>query len=219
MTATHAGTTVLAEPLTLPCGLVLPNRILKAAMAEGLGNPWTANVTPALVRLYERWADGGTGTLITGVFCVQRGAEDNFIVALDDKTDTEGLRRWAQAVHRRDVRLFGQVQHPGRAVQVHMTLHPLAPSELPPMSGSRLYGSSRAMSAGEIADMVERFAEAAVMLEHAGFDGVELHAAHGYLIGQFLSPGNQPPHRRLGWRPGTPRTVPHRDRPGRSQPS
>jgi 2,4-dienoyl-CoA reductase-like NADH-dependent reductase (Old Yellow Enzyme family) len=188
MTTEGTTTTVLAAPLTLPCGLVLPNRMVKAAMAEGLGNPWTADVTPALIRLYERWADGGTGTLITGVLSVQRGAEDNFMVALDDTTDTDALRRWAQAVHRRDVRLFGQVQHPGRAVQVHMTRHPLAPSELPPMNGSRLYGSSRAMSAGEIADMVERFAEAAVLLEQAAFDGVELHAAHGYLLGQFLSP-------------------------------
>ena len=188
MTTAHRSTTVLADPVALPCGLVLPNRILKGAMGEGLGNPWTANVTPALIRLYQRWADGGTGTLITGVICVERGAEDNTIVALDDRTDTEGLRRWAQAVHRRDVRLFGQIQHPGRQVAVHMARHPVAPSVLPPVGGSHLFGSSRALAAGEITALIDRFAAAAVMLEQAGFDGVELHAAHGYLIGQFLSP-------------------------------
>lgn len=188
MTTGGTTITVLAEPLTLPCGLVLPNRILKAAMAEGLGNPWTADVTPELIRLYERWAGGGTGTLVTGELSVQRGAEDNFIVALDDRTDTDALRRWAQAVHRRDVRLLGQIQHPGRQAPVYMAHHPVAPSALPPVGGSRLYGSSRALTAEEITDLVDRFATAAVMLEQAGFDGVELHAAHGYLIGQFLSP-------------------------------
>jgi 2,4-dienoyl-CoA reductase-like NADH-dependent reductase (Old Yellow Enzyme family) len=188
MTATHTTTTVLAEPLTLPCGLVLPNRILKGAMGEGLANPWTADVTPELIRLYERWADGGTGTLITGVICVQRRAENSVTVALDDRTDTDALRRWATAVHRRDVRLLGQIQHPGRQVPVYMARHPLAPSALPPVRGSRLFGSSRPMTTDEIVDMVEKFATAAAMLEQAGFDGVELHAAHGYLIGQFLSP-------------------------------
>jgi NADH:flavin oxidoreductase / NADH oxidase family len=188
MTTTSTTTTVLAEPLTLPCGLVLPNRILKGALGEGLANPWTADVTPALIRLYERWADGGTGTLITGVICVQRGAEDNVIVALDDKTDTDALRRWASAVPRRDVRLLGQIQHPGRQAPVYMARHPVAPSVLPPVRGSRLFGSSRALIGDEITDLIEKFATAAVMLERAGFDGVELHAAHGYLIGQFLSP-------------------------------
>ena len=77
MTTTHTTTTVLAQPLALPCGLVLPNRIMKAAMGEGLADPWTSDVTPALIRLYERWADGGAGTLITGVLYVQRGTEDN----------------------------------------------------------------------------------------------------------------------------------------------
>lgn len=113
MTTSSTATTVLAEPLALACGVVLPNRILKGAMGEGLANPWTADVTPGLIRLYERWAEGGTGTLITGVICVERGAEDNVIVALDDKTDTGALRRWATAVHRRDVRLLAQIQHPG----------------------------------------------------------------------------------------------------------
>ena len=136
MTTTHTTATVLAQPLTLPCGLVPPNRILKGAMGEGLANPWTANVTPELIRLYERWADGGTGTLITGVICVQRGTEDNVIVALDDKTDTDALRRWASAVHRRDVRLLGQIQHPGRQVPVYMARHPLAPSALPPCAAA-----------------------------------------------------------------------------------
>jgi 2,4-dienoyl-CoA reductase-like NADH-dependent reductase (Old Yellow Enzyme family) len=143
-------------------------------MGQGLANPWTADVTPALIRLYERWADGGTGTLITGVICVRRGAEDNVIVALDDRTDTDALRRWASAVHRRDVRLLGQIQHPCRQVPAYMARHPGAPSALPLAHGSRLFGSSRALTADEITDLVEKSANAAAMLEQAGFDGAEL---------------------------------------------
>ena len=187
MSTTSATTTVLAEPVELPCGLVLPNRILKAAMAEGLAHPWAADVTPSLIRLYERWADGGAGTLVTGVLCVERGAEGGTSVVLDDRTDTALLKQWAEAVHRRDTRLIGQIQHPGRQANVFATRHPMAPSALPPVRGSRLFGASRAMTAAQVEAMVTRFADAAVMLEDAGFDGVELHAAHGYLIGQFLS--------------------------------
>ena len=188
MTATDAATTILAEPLELPCGLVLPNRILKAARGEGLADPWTAEVTPALIRLYERWAAGGSGTLITGVLCVERRAMDNVFVTVDDASDLDGLRRWADAVRRHDVRLLGQLQHPGRQVPRYVTRHPVAPSALPPLGGSRLFGSSRALTSEEIEGLIRRFADAAVLLEQAGFDGVELHAAHGYLIGQFLSP-------------------------------
>jgi 2,4-dienoyl-CoA reductase-like NADH-dependent reductase (Old Yellow Enzyme family) len=145
-------------------------------------------VTPALIRLYERWADGGAGTLVTGVLNIQRGAGDASIVALDGRTDTRALADWAAAVHSRDVRLIGQLVHQGRQTTVLVARHPLAPSALPSVRRNRLFGSSRALAEAQITDLIERFATAAVMLEEAGFDGVELHAAHGYLIGQFLSP-------------------------------
>ena len=190
MTRTSPGTgsTALAGPLALPCGLILPNRIMKAAMGEGLANPSTSDVTPALIRLYERWADGGAGTLITGVLNIHRGAGDASLVTLDERTDTDALAAWASAVHQRDVRLIGQLVHQGRQTTVLVARHPLAPSALPSVRRSRIFGSSRALTGAQITDLVDRFAAAAVMLERAGFDGVELHAAHGYLIGQFLSP-------------------------------
>jgi 2,4-dienoyl-CoA reductase-like NADH-dependent reductase (Old Yellow Enzyme family) len=182
------GTDVLAQPLVLPCGLVLPNRLMKAAMGEGLADAVSSDVTPALVRLYERWAEGGAGTLVTGVINIQRGAGDATMVALDGRSDTQALSDWAAAVHRHDVRLIGQLVHQGRQATVLVARHPLAPSALPSVRHNRLFGSSRAMTEAQILDLIERFATAATLLEQAGFDGVELHAAHGYLIGQFLSP-------------------------------
>ena len=188
MTSPGTGTAVLAQPLMLPCGLILPNRIMKAAMGEGLANPGTSDVTPALIRLYERWADGGAGTLITGMINIQRGAGYASLVSLDEQTDTPALAEWASAVHLRDVRLIGQLVHQGRVATVLDDRHPLAPSALPSVRGSRIFGSSRALTSAQITDLIDRFATAAGMLEQAGFDGVEIHAAHGYLIGQFLSP-------------------------------
>ena len=188
MTKPGTGTSVLAQPMVLPCGLILPNRIMKAAMGEGLASASTSDVTPALIRLYERWADGGAGTLITGVISIQRGAADASLVCLDGGTDTQALADWATAVHRRDVRLIGQLVHQGRQATILVARHPLAPSALPSVRGSRVFGASRALTGDQITDLIDRFATAAVMLEQAGFDGVEIHAAHGYLIGQFLSP-------------------------------
>ena len=86
------------------------------------------------------------------------------------------------------MRLIGQLVHQGRQTTVLVARHPLAPSALPSVRGSRVFGSSRALTDAQITDLIDRFATAAVMLEQAGFDGVEIHAAHGYLIGQFLSP-------------------------------
>ena len=140
------------------------------------------------VRLYQRWADGGAGTLITGVMNIHRGAGDASLVTLDEKTDTQALTGWAAAVHQRDVRLIGQLVHQGRQTTVLVARHPLAPSALPSVRGNRIFGSSRALTEAQITNLIDRFAAAAVMLEQAGFDGVEIHAAHGYLIGQFLSP-------------------------------
>ena len=188
MRAEATQATVLAEPLALPCGLVLPNRIVKTATGEGLADVWTSDVTPALIGLYERWAEGGTGTLITGGLSVGRGDNDATTVVLDDRTDLVGLRRWAQAVHRHDAGLVGQLLHTGRLTMVSVARHPAAPSALPPVLGSRMFGSSRALTAEEITDLVDRFAAAALMLQQAGFDGVELHAGFGFLISSFLSP-------------------------------
>lgn len=185
---TTAHVSSLAQPLELPCGLRLPNRIMKSAMVEGLADRRTGDPTPALVGLYERWAEGGAGTLVTGMCNVQRGVNESNQIVVDAETDPAALRRWSDAAHRYHVRLLAQIAHPGRQVPLYVARHPVAPSALPRVRGNPLFGTSRALADSEVDDLVDRFAAAAATLEGAGFDGVQIHAAHGYLVGQFLSP-------------------------------
>ena len=177
----------LAEPLTLPCGLTLPNRLYKAAMAETLAAP-NGDPSDALIQLYRLWADSGAGMLITGDIGVNLAAADATAVRLHGRSDLAGYARWAEVVHARDVRLFGQIFHMGRQASRTVAWRPIAPSATPPVLGLPLFGASRALTTGEIAGLIGDFAAAAGALQRAGFDGVEVHAAHGFLVGSFLSP-------------------------------
>lgn len=177
----------LADPLDLPSGLRLPNRIAKAALSEALGD---ADNSPddRLVTLYRRWAQGGYGLLITGNIVVDRahlGEPGN--VAIDDDRALPELMAWTKAAHDGGAVIFAQLNHPGRQSNLLALGHkPVAPSAVPlAMPGAK---TPRQLTSAEIEDIIERFATAAAVCEEAGFDGVELHAAHGYLITQFLSP-------------------------------
>ena len=179
-------TATLASGLTLPCGAVLPNRIAKAAMSEQLGD--RANrPTRRLDRLYERWGRGGAGLVITGNVMIDRrhvGEPRNVVV--EDARDLPALRRWAAAGRAGGAALWVQVNHPGRQALRIAGSHPVGPSAVAP----RLPGAvtPRALSGREVEQIVARFAATAAIVREAGFDGVQLHGAHGYLISQFLSP-------------------------------
>lgn len=179
--------TQLYEPLRLPSGFVLPNRIMKAAMSEALAD---ARHRPdeRLIRLYERWSRGGYGLLITGNVMVDRsqlGEPGN--VVIEDDRDLAALSRWVKSTHNAGVPIWTQLNHPGRQSNPLAIGHtPVAPSAVPmSLPGSP---TPRALTGSEIEDIIERFANAAVICEAAGFDGVQVHAAHGYLVTQFLSP-------------------------------
>jgi 2,4-dienoyl-CoA reductase-like NADH-dependent reductase (Old Yellow Enzyme family) len=176
---------LLARPLVLPCGQALPNRLAKAALSEQLGTAQGAP-RPDLPRLFGRWAAGGAGLVITGNVMVDRrqlGEPRN--VVLEDDRDLDAFRAWAAA--KGDGRLWMQLNHPGRQAPRIVAPEPLAPSavRLPPSS---VFAPPRAMTEAEIEDVVLRFAESARLAQLAGFDGVQIHGAHGYLVSQFLSP-------------------------------
>ncbi|MBC2778990.1 NADH:flavin oxidoreductase/NADH oxidase family protein [Parasphingopyxis marina] len=174
----------LADPLTLPCGLVLKNRISKAAMTEGIADARNC-ATGEHVRLYERWADGGAGLLITGNILVDRRfLERPGNVVIDANGGFDRLSAFAEAGKRNGAHVWVQINHPGR--QAGTGLEQLvAPSESS-LIGKE--GTARALEASEIDDVLRRFLEAAKVAEETGFTGVQVHAAHGYLLSQFLSP-------------------------------
>ncbi|GAB7144154.1 NADH:flavin oxidoreductase/NADH oxidase family protein [Mycobacterium riyadhense] len=179
--------TSLHEPLELPCGQVLPNRIMKAAMSEALGGKRNAP-NDRLERLYASWSQGGYGLIITGNVMIDRtqlGEPGN--VVIEDERDLEALSRWAKTTKDAGVPIWVQLNHPGRQSNPLALGHrPVAPSPVPlSFPGA---AAPRELTSDEIDDIIERFATAAAVCETAGFDGVEIHGAHGYLIAQFLSP-------------------------------
>ncbi|AGP31495.1 NADH:flavin oxidoreductase/NADH oxidase family protein [Corynebacterium terpenotabidum] len=180
----------LFEPLTLPNGQILPNRIAKAAMEENMA---ATGQLPGrhLDTLYRTWALGGAGLLITGNVMVHDAAMTGPAgVVLDERSPLDPFRDWAIAAHSGGGRVWMQINHPGRQVKANMPGVAWGPSTNRVNTGrtSALFAEAHAMTAEHIADTVRRFVTTAVLAQETGFDGVEVHAAHGYLLSQFLSP-------------------------------
>ncbi|MBL4684358.1 MAG: NADH:flavin oxidoreductase/NADH oxidase family protein [Nannocystaceae bacterium] len=177
----------IGEPLTLPSGLVLSNRMAKAAMSENLA---TANGVPtdALTRLYARLGKGGAGLLITGNVIVDPGGRTESHNVVLTRDHGEPLAAWARAAKAHGSALFMQLSHAGRQTGRTVTWSPVAPSAVKADREGGLFSKPRPLTEGEIEVLVQRFAGAAVVAQAAGFDGVQIHGAHGYLVSQFLSP-------------------------------
>jgi 2,4-dienoyl-CoA reductase-like NADH-dependent reductase (Old Yellow Enzyme family) len=186
--AAPVGVPTLNDPLRLPCGVHLSNRLVRSALSEGLaeegGRPGSG-----LARLYRAWSvEDGYSVVITGNVMVDRtqlGEPGNAV--LEDDRDLGRFAEWASAGKAGGNQLWMQINHPGRQAN-HLVngIRPVAPS--PVSVGIPGASVPRALRPAEIEDIIKRFAEAARLAKAAGFDGVQLHGAHGYLISQFLSP-------------------------------
>lgn len=183
-------TSPVFSPFILPCGITLPNRLAKAAMEENMADVGQIP-GPTLLRLYTSWANGGTGLLITGNVMVDgRAMTGPGGVVLDKHSDIAPFKAWARAAKQNNTRVFMQLNHPGRQVYASMGGDVLSSSDVSIDLGkhSHLFSKPRAMTQQDIDQLIQRFADSAIKAEQAGFDGVQIHAAHGYLISQFLSP-------------------------------
>lgn len=183
-------TSPVFSPLVLPCGATLPNRLAKAAMEENMADVGQVP-GPTLLRLYKNWAEGGTGLLITGNVMVDgRAMTGPGGVVLDKHSEIAPFRAWANAAKHNNTQVWMQLNHPGRQVYAAMGGDVLSPSDVAIDLGkhSHLFSKPRAMTQQDIEQLIQRFADSALKAEQAGFDGVQIHAAHGYLISQFLSP-------------------------------
>ena len=180
-------TSPLTQTLALPCGASLPNRLCKSAMTEGLADAGD-NPTEAHETLYRTWAEGGTGLLITGnVMVDRRYLERSGNVVLEDDQAMAQLKRWAKAGQVGGAHIWMQINHPGRQCQRLVNTQPISPSDVQ-LKLVGAFGKPRAMTEADISDVIGRYVRTAALAKQAGFDGVQIHAAHGYLISQFLSP-------------------------------
>ena len=182
--------TGLFSPLVLRSGGRLRNRIAKAAMEEGMASG-SQLPDERLISLYRRWGAGGAGLLITGNVMVHAEALTGpGGVVLDDRAPLDPFTRWAEAGKAGGAAMWMQISHPGRQVQARMPGVVWGPSAVAVELGkhSKRFGRPVAMTKEQISATVKRFATTAGLAERAGFDGVEVHAAHGYLLSQFLSP-------------------------------
>lgn len=183
-------TSAVFSPFTLPCGAVLPNRLAKAAMEENMADKGQIP-GPTILRLYQRWAEGGTGLLITGNVMVDgRAMTGPGGIVLEKDSELTPFQAWAQTVKKNHSHIWMQINHPGRQVYAAMGGDVLSPSDVSLDLGkhSHLFGKPRAMTHEDIEQLVQRFVDTAAKAEQAGFNGVQIHGAHGYLISQFLSP-------------------------------
>ena len=182
---------MLNQPLTLPCGAVVPNRMCKAAMTEGLAHP-DGTASAELERLYGIWSDGGSGILLSGNIQVDGDHLErpgNVIVDSALSNDAfAALQRMAAAGTRNGNHLWAQISHAGRQTQKIVNPAPKAPSAVRLRLPQSQFGEPVALTAEEIESIVERFVNCAVTCKEAGFTGVQFHSAHGYLLSQFLSP-------------------------------
>ena len=180
----------LFQPLTFPNGKTVPNRLCKAAMEENLSDEGQIP-GDRLQRLYRSWVEGGVGLILTGNVMV---APDALTgpggVVLQESTDIEPFKRWAEAGKSEDGQFWMQINHPGRQVYAAMRETALSPSDKTMDMGnfSKMFAQPRAMTEEEIEVLIQRFTATSKQAELAGFTGVQVHAAHGYLISQFLSP-------------------------------
>ncbi|USW48581.1 Putative NADH:flavin oxidoreductase/NADH oxidase, aldolase-type TIM barrel [Septoria linicola] len=166
------------QPFVLPNGAKLKNRIIKAAMEGQM----------------SKWAQGGSSLVLSGHIMIDPRAlacPGDVLLAEDGPGhNDERWRKWAQAAKSNNTQFWLQINHPGRQVKKGSELPTYAPSPVAIDIGkfSSFFKPPREMSEDQILDVIQRFRWAAKKAEEVGIDGVEIHAAHGYLISQFLSP-------------------------------
>ena len=184
-------TSPLFDPLTLPNGSTLKNRLCKAAMEENLAVQPGQYPGDKLFRLYCQWAHGGVGLILSGNVMVDPSALTGpGGVVLQKGTDLTPFRKWAEIGKSGGAQFWLQISHPGRQLYKSMGETAVSPSDVSLDLGkfSSMFAPVRALEPDEIREKITRFADTAEAAEEAGFDGVEIHGAHGYLVSQFLSP-------------------------------
>ena len=178
---------MLFQPFTFKNGQTAKNRFFKSAMEEQLAKH--SQPTEQLVRLYDTWAKGGAGVLVTGnVMVADNGKGSIDDVVLTDGRSMDTLKAWAKAGTQNDTLLIMQINHAGKQSPKVINPVPVAPSAVALKGMDGFINPPRALADNEIETIIQEFIQTAKIAEQAGFSGVQIHGAHGYLVSQFLSP-------------------------------
>ncbi len=174
--------TGLGKPIELPCGIILKNRIVKAPMSDSLGNG-EGGPTATQIRLYERWAEGGVALSIIGeVQGDPRFPEKPGNLVLGSNTNSKMLKSLTQRAMIKGAHIWSQLGHAGALSHLPIS-QPKGPSAIS-IGDFRCAG----MSIEEIKKLPSLYANTARYSKDVGFSGIQIHAAHGFLLSQFLSP-------------------------------
>jgi len=179
----------LAAPFVLKDNFSLKNRLIKSALSEGLAH---ANGRPSkeLIQLYRTWSQSGVGVLITGnVMIDSKAIGEPGNVIIEDEKDLVLIQEWAEVAKSGGSEVWMQINHPGKQAIRGLNKETVSPSAVPfgPKMAA-VFATPRELTHDEIQDLIQRYANTAEIAKKAGFTGVQLHGAHGYLISQFLSP-------------------------------
>jgi 2,4-dienoyl-CoA reductase-like NADH-dependent reductase (Old Yellow Enzyme family) len=165
--------------------LQLQNRLVRSATAERMADN-QGRPLPIMEALYEKLARGGVGLIISGhMYIHPSGKAHSEMTGVYSDDLIPDLSRLAEVVHRQRGKVVVQINHGGMQCSDETVTERIAPSVVDEISLNR---SARAMTRDEIQEMTQAYGDAARRVKEAGFDGVQIHAAHGYLINQFLSP-------------------------------
>ncbi|KAJ5466778.1 hypothetical protein N7475_004530 [Penicillium sp. IBT 31633x] len=205
MSSRYTSENVDASPLGAPLEFEFSqrkacNRFLKAALTERMAS-WSPTDLPTrgipsqkLINLYRRWGEGQFGVILTGNIMIaydQLESPGNMIIDLENPYSGErfeAFNQLATAAKKHGSLIIGQVSHPGRQTIEQLQSNPVSASDVQlVMENFGSFGKPHAASEAEIQDIIRRFVHVAVYLQKAGYDGIQLHSAHGYLLAQFLS--------------------------------
>jgi len=180
---------LINQPFTLKNGSEIKNRLFKSAMSEALADK-NAAPRPELIQLYKTWANGGIGILVSGNVMIDSRALGEFNnVVIEKDVNIDLLKLWSKAATENKTQCWIQLNHPGKQAPKGLNKETVSPSPIPFNEKMKSFFSvPRELTDNEIKDLIQRFAFAAGIVKEAGFSGLQIHAAHGYLVSQFLSP-------------------------------
>lgn len=179
----------VGQSIILPNKVIIKNRFFKSAMSEALADS-DNSPNSLLINLYHEWAEGGSAVVVTGNVMVDRkalGEPGN--VVIDDERDMSTLKEWAKAGSVNETALWVQLNHPGRQSPRSISKEPVAPSAISMDKKYKyFFNQPRELTNKEVKEIIQKFICSADIIKDAGFSGVQIHGAHGYLVSQFLSP-------------------------------